>query len=79
MQTINDFNVAGKSKEMFNAITPVKSNTRAAEQACIKDKNGNVLFQRKSIMDRWREYGTKLFERPAGDTPLTEQKIPASE
>lgn len=55
---VNDFNIAGKAKEMYSAIKSVKTNPREVQQSCIKDKNGIILDQRKNIMDRWKEYGT---------------------
>ena len=47
---------------MFYTIMAVKNkNLRYTKQACIKDQDGSVLDQKESIMERWREYGAKLF------------------
>ena len=55
------------------------NNLRYTQQACIKDKDGNVLDQKESIMERWREYGAKLFERPEGQLLMTENRLPPNE
>ena len=50
---------------MYDIIKAMKNNNiRYTQQACIKDKDGNVLDQKESIMEIWREYGAQLFERP---------------
>ena len=76
---VNDLNAAGKSKEMFNAIKSIKNTAKATQQACIKDKDGKILDQKKDIMERWKEYGAELFERPVGEAPLTEERTPVDE
>ena len=65
---------------MYDTIKAVKNNNlRYTQQACIKDKDGNVLDQKESIMERWREYGAELFERPDGELPMTENRLPPNE
>jgi len=76
---ITDFNAVGKSKEMYATIRSVKNTSRVIQQACIKSKNGEVLVQRSDILERWREYGAELFERPKGEPPLTEESILSEE
>ena len=50
---------------MYDTIKAVKNNNlRYTQQTCIKDKDGNVLDQKESIMERWREYEAELFVRP---------------
>ena len=77
---IDEFDRQGKSKKMFDTIKNVKNNnSRITEQACIKDEDGNVLDQREDILERWKDYGAKLFERPEGEVPLTEDRVPSEE
>jgi hypothetical protein len=77
---IDEFDRQGKSKKMFDTIKTVKNNnSRITEQACIKDEDGNVLDQREDILERWKDYGAKLFERPEGEVPLTEDRVPSEE
>ena len=65
---------------MYDTIKAVKNNNlRYTQQACIKDKDGNVLDQKESIMERWREYGAELFVRPDGELPMTENRLPPNE
>ena len=75
-----EFDYQGKSKKMFDTIKAVKNNNlRYTQQACIKDKDGSVLNQKESIMERWKEYGAELFERPDGELPMTENRLPPNE
>ena len=30
-------------------------------------------------MERWKEYGAELFERPDGELPMTENRLPPNE
>ena len=65
---------------MFDTIKAVKNNNlRYTQQACIKDKDGSVLDQKESITERWKEYGAELFERPDGELPMTENRLPPNE
>ena len=65
---------------MYDTIKAVKNiNLRYTQEACTKDKDGNVLDQKESIMERWREYGAELFERPDGKLPMTENRLPPNE
>ena len=64
----------------FDTIKAVKNNNlRCIQQACIKDKDGSVLDQKESIMERWKEYGAELSERPDGELPMTENRLPPNE
>ena len=37
-------------------------NTKKKACECIKDKNGNILFNQQEIAARWVEYITELYE-----------------
>ena len=37
-------------------------NTKKKASGCIKDKNGNILFNQEEIAARWVEYITKLYD-----------------
>ena len=57
-------------------IKSVKNdNKRPSQQACIKDEGGIVLEQKDEILNRWKEYGAQLFERPEKEEPMTEEQI----
>ena len=70
-------------RSCLTKIKTVKnSNARSVEQASIKDKDGSVLDRREGIMDmmeRWKEHGAELFERPGGGPPMARVKITAEE
>ena len=58
------------SKELHSKVKEVTGSTRkkAGIQACIKDKLGNILFEKEKIEERWTEYIKELYEdkdRPA--------------
>ena len=77
---IKEFDCRGKSKKMFETIIAVKNNNlRYTQQACIKYKDVNVLDQKERIMERKKEYGAALFERPDGESPMTENRLPPDE
>ena len=66
----DEFNRQSKSEKLFDKIKIVKNNNASCvEQAIIKDKDRIVLDRRERIMERWREYGAELFERPEGEHP----------
>ena len=52
------------SKEMHRKVKEVIGNNKkgARTQACIKDKNGNILFEKEKIEERWTEYIKELYE-----------------
>ena len=79
-QKIGEHDKMGQSKKMFDMIKSVKNdNKRPSQQASVKDKDGNVLDQKEDIMNRWKEYGAELFERPGEEEPLTEEHISPEE
>ena len=50
---MKEFDCQGKSKKMYDTIKAVKNNNlRYTQQACIKDKDGNVLDQKESNMEQ---------------------------
>ena len=52
-----------QSSEMHNKVKELTSkNTKKKASGCIKDKNGNVLFNQEKIAGRWVEYITELYE-----------------
>ena len=52
-----------KSREMHNKVKELTSkNTKKKASGCIKDKNGNILFNQEEIAARWVEYITELYE-----------------
>ena len=52
-----------KSREMHNKMKELTSkNTKKKASGCIKDKNGNILFNQEEIAARWVEYITELYE-----------------
>ena len=52
-----------KSREMHNKVKELASkHTKTIASGCIKDKNGNILFNQEKIAARWVEYITELYE-----------------
>ena len=52
-----------KSREMHNRVREVTSkNTKEKASGCIKEKNGNILFNQEETAARWVEYITELYE-----------------
>ena len=41
-----------------------------ATAGCIKNKDGNILFETEAIVDRWTEYVEELFDDERGDNPM---------
>ncbi len=73
---INEYDNIGKSKAMFEQIRSVKNKSITVQQACIKDPDGKVLNEMDDIMNRWKEYGGNLFDKPEGDEPLLLPETP---
>ena len=52
-----------RSREMHNKVKELTSkNTKKKASGCIKDKNGNILFNQEEIAARWVEYIAELYE-----------------
>ena len=47
-------------------------NTKKKASGCIKDKNGNILFDQEEIAARWVEYITELYEDDREQMPKFE-------
>ena len=46
---------------MHNTVKELTSkNTKKKASGCIKDKNGNIIFNQEEIAARWVEYITEL-------------------
>ena len=52
------------SKEMHRQVKEVTGNKRKTsnQNQCIKDKKGNILFEKELIDERWTEYITELYD-----------------
>ena len=52
------------SKELHSKVKEVigSNKKKAGIQACIKDKKGNILFEKEKIEERWTEYIKELYE-----------------
>ena len=53
-------------------------NTKKKASGCIKDKNGNILFNQEEIAARWVEYITELYEDHKEQMPMFEVTSGAS-
>ena len=57
-------------KEMHKKIKEITDDkTKNKGSNCIKDKNGNVLFEEEAIKERWVEYTSELYNDQRGDPP----------
>ena len=62
-------NVNG-TKKMHNCIKELTGSTRNnSTMGCIKDKDGNMLFENGKVLDRWAEYVGELFADTRPDLP----------
>lgn len=54
------------SREMHQKIKQLtnKGKRLSNEQSCIKDKEGNILFEKQDINNRWTEYIRELYDDP---------------
>lgn len=41
----------------------------------IKDKNGKTLTEEKEILNRWKEYGSSLFESTGAKTSFSTESL----
>ena len=58
-----------QTKRMFDEIKQFHGK-RFSSSGCIKDKNGDVLFEVDKIIDRWKEYIEDLFYDNRADNPI---------
>ena len=64
---------------MHNKVKELTSkNTKKKASGCIKDKNGNILFDQEEIAARWVEYITELYEDHREQMPKFEVTSGAS-
>ena len=67
------------SREIHNKVKDVTyKNTKKTASGCIKDKNGNILFNQEEIAARWVEYITELYEDHREQMPKFEVTSGAS-
>ena len=52
----------GNQASMHQKIKDFAYEKKASSGGCIKDKNGEILFETHDIMKRWREYVEELFK-----------------
>jgi hypothetical protein len=70
---IEDLQKDHRFKEMYDNIKEITNGKRKQKGGgCITDKNGNVLFERTKILDRWAEYIGELYNDDRGDKPVCE-------
>ena len=78
----HEFDTMGKSKKMFDMIKICeKWQHQAITTSVYKRRRWNCFEKKKKkhILNRWREYGAQLFERPKQEEPLVEEQIPPNE
>ncbi|RUS75926.1 hypothetical protein EGW08_016314 [Elysia chlorotica] len=69
----------GRSKTMYDTLKEIRGTTRQNNSTgCIKDKEGNMLFEQDKIKARWVEYVGDLFDdaRPEKPTMPNEEGPP---
>ena len=51
------------TKKMHDSIKELAGNSKSSKSggSCIKDKEGNMIFEREKILERWAEYIGDLF------------------
>ena len=70
-EKIQEFDRNNQSKLLSEKIKTVKNRVFQPKQLAIKDHQGATLIDPDKIMDRWKEYGEKLFDSPsASNSPL---------
>ena len=70
-EKIQEFDRNNQSKLLFEKIKTVENRVFQPKQLAIKDHQGATLTDPDKIIDRWKEYGEKLFDAPsASNSPL---------
>ena len=68
------------TKKMHDSIKELAGNKKNSNSggSCIKDKEGNMIFEREKILERWAEYIGDLFAdtRPTLPTPSNDRGPP---
>ncbi|XP_076347953.1 uncharacterized protein LOC143245476 [Tachypleus tridentatus] len=60
------------SKYMHKKISEVTGKTPSAKTGCLKSKNGEILMDKKDILNRWSEYIGELYNDNISPTPHIE-------
>ena len=60
-------------------LEQIRSVKNKSTQTCIKESEGKVLSEPKDIMNRWKEYGENLFQKPEGEVPLSMPGTPVED
>ena len=63
-EKIQEFDRNNQSNIIFEKIKTVKNRVFQPKQLAIKDHQGATLTDPDKIIDRWKEYGEKLFDSP---------------
>ena len=66
MQTIEENNRMGKTRDLFKKIRDIKG-TFHAKMGAIKDRNGMDLIEAEDIKKRWQEYTEELYKTDLHD------------
>ena len=66
MQTIEENNRMGKTRDLFKKIRDTKG-TLHGNMGTIKDRNGMGLTEVEDIKKRWQEYTEKLYKKDLHD------------
>ena len=56
-------------KEMHKKVRDMIGITKRKANGCIRDKDGNVLFDKDDIISRWAEYVEELYNDERPDMP----------
>ena len=65
---ITELEKSHKSKEMHRIVKKVTGkNKKAEDSGCIKDEDGNMLFEKSDVEKRWTQYIKDLYDDPNRD------------
>ena len=70
-QLEKDFEV----KKMHKKVREMTGNSNKKEDGCIRDKDGNVLFDKEDVLERWAKYVEELYEDERGEIPKFEPDV----
>ena len=57
------------SRLMTEKIREITGKRRTARSTIVKDKNGNILTERKEVLKRWEKYVGELYGDTRGEMP----------
>ena len=67
---IEELEMQHKSKEMYDKVKEVTGSSKKTSNCeCIRDKDGNMLFDRGEITSRWVEYVSELYDDNRKEPP----------